>query len=84
MYVLESSPASPSLASGAVAVEAHVGRGLPSLTLAGLYLHEFDAEVDPVLKALSMLGQSRIEFLGLVGVTLVSVAHVAVRRLRYP
>jgi hypothetical protein len=30
----------------------------------GLYLDEFDAEVDPILKALAMLGQSRIEFLG--------------------
>jgi hypothetical protein len=30
----------------------------------GLYLDEFDSEVDPILGALAMLGQSRIEFLG--------------------
>jgi hypothetical protein len=30
----------------------------------GLYVDEWDAEVDPVLKALAALGQSRIEFLG--------------------
>jgi hypothetical protein len=47
-----------------VAVEAHVGRGLPSLTLTGLYLDEFDSEVDPIQRALAMLGQSRLEFLG--------------------
>ena len=31
---------------------------------AGLYLDEWDAEVDPVLKALALLGQSRLAFLG--------------------
>jgi hypothetical protein len=31
---------------------------------AGLYVDEFDDEVDPVLKALARLGGSRLEFLG--------------------
>jgi hypothetical protein len=30
----------------------------------GLYLDEFDAEVDPIQRALAMLGQSPVEFLG--------------------
>jgi hypothetical protein len=30
----------------------------------GLYLDEFDAEVDPIQRALALLGQSRVELLG--------------------
>jgi hypothetical protein len=30
----------------------------------GLYLDEFDGEVDPIQRALAMLGQPRLEFLG--------------------
>jgi hypothetical protein len=49
---------------------AFVGVGTGPLTTpgwrspTGLYLDEFDGEVDPVLKALAMLGQSGLEFLG--------------------
>jgi hypothetical protein len=55
-----------------VAVEAHVSRGLPSLTLTGLYLddplHSFglSAEDSAVLYRLMAgdVGQERLEFLG--------------------
>jgi hypothetical protein len=58
-----------------VAVEAHVGRGLPSLTLTGLYLgdpldeFELSAEDSPKLTALMAIStvdvnRERLEFLG--------------------
>jgi hypothetical protein len=54
-----------------VAVEAHVGRGLPSLTLTGLFLDDplegfgLSAEVSTALHAIMAVGsQERFEFLG--------------------
>jgi hypothetical protein len=54
-----------------VAVEAHVGRGLPSLSLTGLFLDDpldgfgLSAEDSAVLHSLMAVGsQSRLEFLG--------------------